>query len=243
MKKILLVIGLLLLTGCSQEEKLGAYNFGAENSLYAEFYWATNGTATVIETANKPIMIRQTTTGLLDGWTYNAGSTGSIASYQTGTASASFTRVNDEGHGLANGDIISIRGSSVAAQNGIWTVSSADTDFFDIGVAWDSDGGASDWDEGAYLLAGTNAAGNYAMTYEMAITVAAADTLSIGAYINATACPKCITTRKFANNDVGSVTGSSVLTIADGDRVSLTVKSDSTTSVTVSQGNINLHKL
>ena len=222
----------------------GEYEISAASTYYAEMYLNANSTATTISTASKPIALQLFTTGLVSGWTFDAGSEGPIASFATGTGGASFTRVNDEGHGLEDGDIITITGSTVAGQNGVFTVSSKATDYFDINFAWDSDGGAgAEWNQGSHLIAGTGAAGKYAVSFHTCTTVAAADTLTLQVYINTTACTKCIGQRKMPNNDQGNLVGHSILTIADGDEVYLVITSTGTTDITSQYGNLSMHRL
>ena len=62
-------------------------------------------------------------------------------------------------------------------------------------------------------------------------------------YVNTSACPKCIGSRKFANNDQGNMLGHSVLTIADGDIVFLALQSDGTNDILNAYGNLTIHRL
>jgi len=211
---------------------------------YGEFYWNANGTATTIETANTPIMLRQTTTGLVNGWTYNAGSTGAITAYANYSETVEGTVLVTSGtHGLATGDEISIRGTT--NYNGVFTVTYVSADTFYITDTWVDDNGASDWDEGSYLEAGTGAAGKYVMGYSVSVTEAggAGSDWIIGLYKNSTACPKCVSKRKLANNDYGSISSHSIMTIAEGDRVYLTASSTGTNTLTVQYGDLSLHRL
>lgn len=223
---------------------------GVENEIslignhYAEMYLNDNSNATVIETANTPIALRQFTVGSLDGWTFNVGSTGVIASYQLGTGGAGYTRINDVAHGLANGDIITVRGSTVAGYNGIHTISSVSADYFDIDETFSVDGGASDWDEGSHLIASVGSAGEYAMSWDISASESggAGSHVKIVVYVNTTADPKGIARRKCANNDQRCASGQSLLTIADGDKVYTTIESTGTNDITAQYGNITLRR-
>jgi len=207
---------------------------------YGEMYWNNNGNPTVIETANTPIMVRETTTGLVNGWTYNAGSTGLISQFADGTGKVN---VNCEEHLLETGDEVSIRGTT--NYNGIWTITNIDQDWFSIPDTWVANDGEADWDEGSYLEAGTGTAGKYATSYSISGTEAGgggSDWIS-QLYVNSTGCPKCIGKRKMVTNDYGNLIGHSIMTIADGDRIYLTVKSTGTNNLTVQYGNLDLHRL
>ena len=205
---------------------------------YAGMYWDDNSNATTIETASTPILIRETTTGDLNGWTYDAGSTGAITAFSDGTGKVNVASAT---HGLVSGDIISIRGTT--NYNGVWEVTLIDAGNFSIADTWVADDGASDWDEGAYILAGSGATGEYAMTYSISATVGASDKLITSIYVNENACPKCRTSIQFANNDQWNLVGQALVPVTAGDRITLSITSDGTASVTVQYGNLFMHRL
>lgn len=212
---------------------------------YAEMYWDANGTATTIETANTPILIRLATTGSVNGWTFNAGSTGAISAYAdySGTVAGTVKATCTGAHNLATGDEVSIRGTT--SYNGIFTITVVDADEFYFTDTWVADDGASDWDEGSYLEVGAAAAGDYALAWSLSATEggAAGSDVYFQIYTNATACGKCVGKRKFANNDYGNVSGHSVRTFAVGDRLYMAVTSDGTNAITFQYGNLDLHRL
>ncbi len=222
---------------------------GTEHSLvggdeyYGEFYWNANSNATTIETANTPIMLRETTTGLVNGWTYNAGSTGAITVYAdySGTV-AGATLVTSNTHNLATGDHVSIRGTT--NYNGIHEVTVVDANTFYIVVAFVADDGASDWDEGSYLECDTGSGGIYQIDYTLSITEGggAGSDVTTQIYKNDTACTKCAAKRKFANNDYGAIGSGAVFDVSDGDRIYLTATSSGTNTLTIQYGNIRLHR-
>jgi len=222
---------------------------GAEEELavvdryYGEAFIYNNANPTEIETVDSVIALRQISEGLTDGFTFDAGSTGAITSYQDGTVPTTHTRVNDVAHGLSNNDIITIRGSSVAAYNGVQTVSSVSTDYFDIDTAWDVDGGASDWDQGASLTADVGAAGIYSAAWQMSTAPDAAANLTFMMYINTTPQTKSTAERKFPINDLGSTSSSCVLSITDGDLIWLSVQSDNSSDITNKHGEYNIRRL
>lgn len=207
----------------------------------AEMYLDENAIATVIETANTPIMVRNCTAGALAGFTFNAGSTGAITAFADyGGTVAGTVLVTSAGHGLATGDDISIRGTT--DYNGIFTITYVGVDTFYITDTWVNDNGASDWDEGSYLLAGTGASGDYAMAFNISATCAAASEVIAKIYINSTACTKCVSKRKYAINDYGNLPGTANITIAVGDKVYFTLESDATANITCQYGNLNFHR-
>lgn len=209
----------------------------------AEMYFDNNSTAQVIETANTPIMLRNMTVGELTGWTYHQGTTAGITIFAdySGTV-AGTVLVTSAAHGLVTGDIISIRGTT--SYNGVFAITKVSDSTFYITDTWVADDGASDWDQGDYLLAGVSSAGDYSMVFNVSGTPGGAGvTVKMQAVINSTLCTKCIGNRKFANNDLGNLVSASTLVIAVGDRLALVVESDSTANMLFKYGNISIHRI
>ena len=213
----------------------GVLNRGSLD-MYGEAYIYNNAVDTVIETANTPIALRQISSGLVNGWTFDAGSTGGITAYADGTGGK--VLVSDAGHGLSNGDIITIRGTT--NYNGVFTVSDVTTDNFKITDTWVNDNGASDWDQGASLTAGANSAGKYSIRWQMSSAPDAAMTCKWVIYINAVAQTKTTGERKFTQNDFGCCTSMGILDISAGDVVWLAIQSDGTQNVLNKHGNFNV---
>lgn len=203
---------------------------------YGEAYIYNNAVDTIIETANTPIALRQISGGLVNGWTFDAGSTGGITAYADGTGGT--VLVSDAGHGLSNGDIITIRGTT--NYNGVFTVSAVTTDNFKIVDIWVNDNGASDWDQGASLTAGANSAGIYTIRWQMSSAPDAAMTCNWVIYLNAVAQTKTTGERKFTQNDYGCCTSMGILDVSAGDVVWLAIQSDGTQNVLNKHGNFNL---
>ena len=221
----------------------GVVNQGAVPTMqYAEMYFNGNSTAMVLETASTPVGVRQIETGLLDGWTFDAGSTGGITAYADydGTV-AGTTKVTDAAHGLATGDVISIRGTT--NYNGVYAVTVIGDDDFYIVEAYVADDGASDWDQASSLIAGSAAAGKYDLSYDLTFLEATGgSTITFVPYVGVTA----FVTGK--SEEVGETTinttpGGCILTVAAGDVVFLTASSSGTNNITISEGNIRLKKL
>ena len=136
-------------------------------AYYGEMYIDNNSTATVIETASTPIMLRHAIVGSVSNFTFNAGSTGGITAFSDGTGKVN---VASSGHGLITDDEVSIRGTT--NYNGIWTITRIDDNNFSIPDTWVANDGASDWDEGSHLIAGNGAAGKYTMVFNLSCSEA-----------------------------------------------------------------------
>lgn len=209
---------------------------------YGEAYIYDNSNVTVIETADTPIALRQFLAGDLNNFTFDAGSTGGITVYAdySGTV-AGTVLVTSATHGLATGDIITIRGAT--NYNDVFAITVVSADTFYITDTWVADDGASDWDQGASLTVSAGADGLYPAYWQMSTFPAAAAILVFQIYINTTAQTKSTAERKFPINDLGSCSSSCVLSLVEGDIIWLSVQSDGTTDITNKHGNFNLRKL
>ena len=207
---------------------------------YAEMYLAANGTAMPVTTDSEDIAIRHFTTGDLDGWTFDAGGTGPIASYATADGGAS-TAVNDVGHGLVTGDIISINDST--NYNGIHEVTKVTDDQFKISVAFAGDDGASNQVKPSTLTAGANAAGEYQIGYTLSCSKGAgtAATVLYKVFVNTTADAKLTIKRVVSGTDTGAMAGQGLVTIAAGDQIFLGFNTSNTDDLTFEYGTIFLN--
>ena len=209
---------------------------------YGEAYIYNNSNATVIETADTPIALRQISEGLSNNFTFDAGSTGAITAFADYSGTVAGTVLATSGtHGLSTGEIITIRGTT--NYNGVSSVTVVSIDTFYFTDTWVADDGASDWDQGASLTVGTGAAGLYPAFWQMSTAPAAACDLIFMMYVNTTAQTKSTAERKFPINDLGSCSSSCVLDVSDGDIIWLSVQSDGTADITNKHGEFNLRKL
>lgn len=209
---------------------------------YGEAYIYNNAVATVIETINTPIALRQISSGDVHGFTFDAGSSVSITSYSdySGTV-AGTVRITCTGHALTTGDIITIRGST--NYNGVFEVTVIDGDWVYITAVWAGNDGPSDIDQGASLTVGAEAAGKYPAYWQMSIAPDAACKIQVQMYINTTAQVKSTAEREFSINDLDSISSSCILTVVAGDIIWLAVQSDDVADITNKHGNFNLRKL
>jgi len=209
---------------------------------YGEAYIYNNSTATVIETADTPIALNGIIqTGLVQGWTFETGSTAAISVYADYSGTVAGTVLATSTHGLATNDIITIRGTT--NYNGIFQVTVVDSTHFYFSDTWVANDGASDFDQGARLIAGTGSAGIYSASWQMSTTPAAASILTWKMNINTIPQNKSTAERKYPINDLGSCSSTCVLDISVGDVVWLTVQSDATANITNKHGEFNLRRL
>lgn len=215
------------------------YNQGIKES-YGEFWWDSNSNATVIETADTPILLRETSEGLLQHITYQAGITGAITAFSDGTGKVN---VADTAHGLSTGDVISIRGTT--NYNGVWVVTKIDDNNFSIPDTWVANDGASDWDRGSQLKVNKGANGIYAMAFTLSVSeaVPSGSLIHFNTFVNNIQCEKCTCHSVFANNDSSVVSGHSIASFVSGDIISLAVNSDGNNDITVNHGDFSIHSM
>jgi len=208
-----------------------------------EMIVTSNQTAT-IETADTPHAFTGLATGTVNDFSFVAGITGAITAYADydgtvgGTVKATCTT-----HGLVTDDIITIRGTT--NYNGVFQITKIDNDEFYFTDTWVADDGASDFEMGDYLLAGTGTAGDYDLSWNSSVSEGggAGGIIEFQAYINITIQTKACSKRKFANNDVGSIAGGGHLTIAVADRIWFAHQSDGINDLTVNLMNLRLARL
>ena len=208
-----------------------------------EMIVTSNQTAT-IETAATPHAFTGLSTGIVNDFSFVAGITGAITAYAdySGTV-AGTVKATCTGHNLTTGDIITIRGTT--NYNGVFTITKIDANEFYFTDTWVADDGASDFERGDYLLAGTGAAGDYSIDWNSSVSEggAAGGTVDFEVYINAAIQTKACSRRKFSNNDVGSISGGAHIVLAESDRIWFAHQSDGTNDLTVQLMNLRLVRL
>ena len=117
-----------------------------------------NTTPLGIIEADNPMLARYLLTGLVSGFTFNAGSTGAITAFTDGTGTTIVTSV---GHGLLVGSSMYVSIKGTTNYNGLWYVSITDIDSFVLPTAFVANDATGDWVVGSYLKAGVGSAGVY----------------------------------------------------------------------------------
>ena len=209
---------------------------------HAEAYTLDNSVATVIETADTPIGLRISTAGLLNNFTFDAGSTGAITAYAdySGTV-AGTVLATDEGHGLSTDDIITIRGTT--NYNGVFQVTVVSADTFYFVDTWVSDDGASDWDQPGHVKYTGASTEIFSVVGQISVAPSAACSLIWRLYVNDTPQNKSTVERKYAINDLTTTSTSCLISLSVGDILWLSVQSDSTNDITIKHGEFNAHRL
>lgn len=210
--------------------------------VYGEAFIYDNAVTTTIETADTPIALDGAIeTGLVQGFTFESGSTAAITVYANYDGTVAGTILATSTHGLTTGDIITIRGTT--NYNGIFQITVVDSTHFYFTDTWVNDNGASDFDQGARLIAGAGAAGKYSATWQMSTAPSAACTLIWKMNVNVTPQNKSTAEQKYSINDLTTCSSSCALIIADGDVIWLSVQSDAANDITNKHGEFNLHRL
>lgn len=217
----------------------------ATEIIHAEMFDVDNTDAFLIVDATGDSTLYHTNgmqAGDLAGWTFDTGGAGtsfpiaSIADSPTlGGSQAQITTTGS--HLLAAGDIVSLSNLSAGTNTGLFVVTAPITATeFEI-ISTNSTNATGTMDQAAVLIADTGSAGQYMIqwtasgtaetnndTFEFHVTVGAADVASTAQR------------RKFAvGADIGSMSGVSIITIADGDRVGFDLA-----NVTAGAGDITL---
>ena len=128
------------------------------NHYVGEMYVHLGSTSLVVGNTSEPVAVRhEFQVGLINGFSFEAGSGGAITAFAD--AGSGKVTVTSNGHGLVNGRIVTIKGTT--NYNGLFVISGVTTNTFDIVDTWVADDATGTWDKGANLIAGDDISGYY----------------------------------------------------------------------------------
>ena len=214
--------------------------------FYGDMHVHDNISSTVINTINIPHLVRQFTIEDAFGMTFNAGSTGPISAFtEYSTVVSGTTQVTDVGHTLTSGDIVTINGTT--SYNGIFEATVIDVDNFYIVDTFVADDATGDWVEGDYLMLDPGTDGVYKLEFH-GFGMPDAGTnqdYEFEVFANTTPIENLEAKRRFANSsDIGTFGGGGIVTLADGDRIAITIiPLTGTQDFTLEHLNIALHRI
>lgn len=206
---------------------------------YASSYITGGGVLTIDTT-----LVWHAVTGfgneLVNGIAFNAGSTGAITVYAGPNGGQVTVTSND--HGLSEGDIITISGST--NYNDIYEITNVSTHTFEITAAWAGDDGAGTWRNGSNYV--VSKSGIYLTSWQMSAHSAGANkTYRFGMSHNAMICPQGLQRRKFAiQDDEGAVAGSCMLSLTAGDIIAFNVYCETDdTNITLDEVTLEMFRI
>ena len=210
---------------------------------HAEMFLDGNGTPVTITTKDDPVALEGFSSSHLQDFTFVSSKNGTI----TDTANNSGTlRITDATHGLETGDIITINGLATPAQNGTTAITKITNDIFDCDdISYATIDETGTWQMGSYLLVPTGGAGTYMASMTSSSTSGGANkTFLIQLCIGKVAQTDVKVERKFSAADIGSVGMNGLITLADANRVWLSVTGlPDTTDITFKHANLSLHRI
>lgn len=209
--------------------------------LYGEIFAKTNTDATAIDVANAVHAVIIGATGLVNGFTFQAGLAGTIASVAEGTEGDGIVTITDNAHGLLTGEIITIEGST--DYDGVYVVTKLTANTFTIAATW-TQTRTGTWYRGANLKANVLSAGKYLVAYNAVIQSAGSSkAYEFELYQNITPNTGSASKLTMSAADV-IMTGKCIMDIADGDIIwlGLTGATD-TTDATILDLNVTVTPL
>ena len=216
----------------------------ADTFIAEMFMYESVGDIT-IDTTDEYHLMSGFGTGDVTGWTFDAGSTGPVASFAT--AGGNLINATDVNHGLVTGDEVSITGTSAPNDyNGVYTVTRITDDIFQFTKAGFNVTTTATWTEGAYLEAGADAAGEYLINWSItgASDVAATKNWKFEPFLNSSEINHAAAEMTPTSNKHQNCGATGFLTIITGDRIYLAVKNETdTTDLELEHGNVNLHRI
>ena len=211
---------------------------------YGEMHAHDNSTATTVSTSAIPHLIQ----GIfaeedVSGFTFAAGSTGPIAVFaEYSTVVAGTTKVTDVDHGLSSGAILSISGTT--SYNGVFEATVIDSANYYITDTYVADDATGNWYEGDKLVNTTGHSSKYKVDFHGYGTPETSNhTFEFHVYKDADVIPSMEAKRKFtSSSDVDSVGASALLTIADGEALTVSITNiGATGDFTMEHVNIVIH--
>lgn len=236
---------LWLLLYASLAQPFNDVSGGGASLRLGEMYMAENTTAQTISTQSVyhlAYVPGECTTGSVARFAYADGATGAITAFADAGGGA--VTVTSAAHGLANGQIVSIAGTT--NYNGVFEVSGATLNTFAITAAWVADDATGAWVRGCSLTANAGAAGTYLLNWSASFAGAgAASVYDFCPFIGATCALQCERRRTSGNAAVYGVAASACfISIAVGDVISFGIENASNTNAfTMRYFDLNLHRL
>jgi len=218
----------------------------ATTNNYAEMYIYEGGTATTIGIVNIYHLIQNFSTGLVNNWTFDAGSNGAISAFADyGGTVAGTVKATDAAHGLITGEVVTISGTT--NYNGVFVVTKVDDDNFYFTDTWVADDATGNWYQGSSLKAGTGSAGLYGLLWNASFTSAGNNKVyQLELFQNATEIDKSAAEHKIATGtDIQAMASPMRLVqIADGDYITLAVECiTDATNLTMVHAGVSLVRL
>ncbi len=211
----------------------------------AEMFQHEQANPTVIQEASEWHLVKEFEIGFIgEGWEFGAGQSLAITAYATSDGGTK-TQVTVAGHGMSNGDIVSI--ANTTSYDGIFIIEQVATDTFVIPQAFVADDGASTGEQGSYLKCNAvSAEGIYELEYSVTITPAQnGNVMEMVPFHNATYDTHMEIQRKMGTAaDFGVGTSGGYCSVSNGDIFTLAVKNLSAAqNVTIRNANFRLHKV
>lgn len=214
--------------------------------FYGDMHVHDNILTTVMETQNSPHHVRQFSLVDAFGMTFNEGSTGPISAFaEYSTIVAGTTKVTDVAHALTTGDILTINGTT--SYNGIFEITIIDSDNYYIVDTFVADDATGNWTEGDYLLTDPGTNGVYKLEFHgFGLPDAGTNQdYEFEIFADTTPSENLEAKRRFANSsDIGTFGGGGIVTLADGQRLTLAIiPLSGTQDFTLEHLNIALHRI
>lgn len=210
--------------------------------LYGEMYqYANEGNTTIIDTAGIYHLTLFYSSGSLNGWTFDAGSSGAITAYAD--AGGGKVTVTSALHGMSNGEVTTIAGS--VNYNGVYVVSNVAANTFEVTAAWAGNDAVGSFYHGSNLKAGASSAGTYEIAWEASVSsLTGTVTTDIHPFVNATGTTNVSARFYMPDANFYVMSGHGVVTIAASDYATLGISNNTDTNdYKFSHANVTITKL
>lgn len=224
--------------GTDDAEFASKYYVDNRSNVYGEMYIADSADSITINASTEWHAVETLVTGFTEGFTFEAGSDGTVASIAD--AGGGDITVTDTAHGLLAGDIITMTGLADSAYVGLFEVKTVTTDTFTITATYTATDTGT-WQKGSSLTC--SKAGIYIGNWSSSgISAVNAHLFDFVPAVNTTVSTKAKARRKFSNVDYGSFSGGGIMSMAVGDVITFNIQNvGATGDITIRTLDLRLH--
>ncbi len=189
--------------------------------------------------------VRNMSVGEQHNVTFDAGSTGTVASIAEGPAG--YITITDVAHGLLDGEIVYLTNST--DYDGKFVVTNKTDNTFDVLETW-TQNRTCNWYQPSTLKVGADGGGDFLVSYSITGDAAANGKnfkceVSYGGVTALTDLDSCVSERTFATgSDYSILVGTGIVPLVAGDYIWLQVKNTTDdTDLIIRHGNINITRI
>lgn len=220
------------------------YRFGFKK-VWGECYQYNQTFTLPIDIKNIYHPVRNMSTGIVKEITFDAGSTGAVASIAEGPAG--YITCTSNGHGLLDGEIVYLTNST--DYDGKFIVANKTDNTFDVLETW-TQNRTCNWYQPSTLKVGAGGSGDFLVSYSVTADAESSGKnfkteISYGGVTALADLDTCVAEKLFGTGaDYSSLVGTGIVTLVAGDYIWLQLKNTTdATDLVIRHANINITRI